>query len=187
MDAATQSLSPPAAAPSPGLPTRIGTDAAAACAQAAALLSFVGETALALAAAFFGAALYIHVAEHPARMLLDDRNALAQWSPSEQLEVWSHSQGIYNLRRDLALAFDVPATQVQVSHVEGAGCYGHNGADDVAWDAAWLARQVPGRPVRVQWTRQAELGHAPLAPAMAVRIDAAVTQEGQLLEWTQTV
>ena len=116
--------------------------------------------------------------------------ALAQWSEQKNiphLEVWSHSQGIYNLRRDLALAFDVPAEQVQVSHVEGAGCYGHNGADDVAWDAAWLAQQVPGRPVRVQWTRQAELGHAPLAPAMAVRIDAAVGEDGKLLEWTQTV
>lgn len=112
--------------------------------------------------------------------------ALAQWT-DQQLEVWSHSQGIYNLRRDLALAFDVPSEQVQVSHVEGAGCYGHNGADDVAWDAAWLARHVPGRPVRVQWTRQAELGHAPLAPAMAVHIDAAVGEDGQLLEWTQTV
>jgi CO/xanthine dehydrogenase Mo-binding subunit len=113
--------------------------------------------------------------------------ALAQWSPSEQLEVWSHSQGIYNLRRDLALAFGLPSEQVQVSHVEGAGCYGHNGADDVAWDAAWLAQQVPGRPVRVQWTRQAELGHAPLAPAMAVRIEARLGTNGQLTEWTQTV
>jgi CO/xanthine dehydrogenase Mo-binding subunit len=116
--------------------------------------------------------------------------ALAQWSeqPSgQQLEVWTHSQGIYNLRRDLALAFDVPVQQVQVSHVEGAGCYGHNGADDVAWDAAWLAQQVPERPVRVQWTRQAELGHAPLAPAMAVRIEAAVGEDGQLAQWTQTV
>lgn len=116
--------------------------------------------------------------------------ALAQWggpSSRPQLEVWTHSQGIYNLRRDLALAFDVPAEQVQVSHVEGAGCYGHNGADDVAWDAAWLAQQVPGRPVRVQWTRQSELGHAPLAPAMAVRIDAAIGENGQLLQWTQTV
>jgi len=112
--------------------------------------------------------------------------ALAQWT-EQSLEVWTHSQGIYNLRRDLALAFDLPAEQVQVTHVEGAGCYGHNGADDVAWDAAWLARQVPGRPVRVQWTRQAELGHAPLAPAMAVRIDAAVNKDGQLMHWNQTV
>jgi CO/xanthine dehydrogenase Mo-binding subunit len=114
--------------------------------------------------------------------------ALAQWTDdSQHLEVWSHSQGIYNLRRDIALAFDMPTEQVQVSHAEGAGCYGHNGADDVAFDAAWLAHLVPGRPVRVQWTRQAELGHAPLAPAMAVEIQAGVNAEGHIAEWTQTV
>ena len=112
--------------------------------------------------------------------------ALAQWT-GQQLEVWSHSQGIYNLRRDLSLAFELPTDQVHVSHVEGAGCYGHNGADDVAWDAAWLAQQVPGKPVRVQWTRQAELGHAPMAPAMAVQIEASWGANGQLVEWTQTV
>ena len=76
---------------------------------------------------------------------------------------------------------------IVIHHIEGSGCYGHNGADDVAWDAAWLAQQVPGRPVRVQWTRQAELGHAPLAPAMAVRIEARLGANGQLSEWTQTV
>jgi len=114
--------------------------------------------------------------------------ALAQWTAdAQQLEVWSQSQGIYNLRRDIALAFDMQPEQVQVSHVEGAGCYGHNGADDVAFDAAWLAQLVPGRPVRVQWTRQAELGHAPLAPAMAVAIQAGVNTEGHIAEWTQTV
>ncbi len=120
--------------------------------------------------------------------------ALAHWPQQNPqahqalaLEVWSHSQGIYNLRRDLALAFGLAPDQVQVSHAESAGCYGHNGADDVAFDAAWLARQVPGRPLRVQWTRQAELGHAPLAPAMAVRIDAALSPEGLLLDWSQTV
>jgi nicotinate dehydrogenase subunit B len=114
--------------------------------------------------------------------------ALAQWTEdAQQLEVWSHSQGIYNLRRDIALAFDMEPEQVQVSHAEGAGCYGHNGADDVAFDAAWLAQLVPGRPVRVQWTRQAELGHAPLASAMAVEIQAGVNAEGNIAEWTQTV
>ncbi len=114
--------------------------------------------------------------------------ALAQWTDdAQQLDVWSHSQGIYNLRRDIALAFDLPNEQVQVSHVEGAGCYGHNGADDVAFDAAWLSHLIPGRPVRVQWTRQAELGHAPLAPAMAVEIQVGLNAEGHIAEWTQTV
>lgn len=42
----------------------------------------MGLIALSLAAMFFSAALYIHIAEHPARMGLDDRNALAQWAPS---------------------------------------------------------------------------------------------------------
>lgn len=114
--------------------------------------------------------------------------ALAQWSHDTQaLEVWSHSQGIYNLRRDLALAFDMQPEQVHISHVEGAGCYGHNGADDVAFDAAWLAQWRPGHPVRVQWTRQAELGHASLAPAMAVEIQAGINTDGQIEAWTQTV
>ena len=117
--------------------------------------------------------------------------ALARWPLGHNndldLDVWSHSQGIYNLRRDLALAFELTPEHVQVSHTEGAGCYGHNGADDVAFDAVWLAQQGPGRPVRVQWTRQAELGHAPLSPAMAVRIEASLTPEGQLRTWSQTV
>ncbi|PUE61442.1 hypothetical protein B9Z45_05835 [Limnohabitans sp. 2KL-17] len=113
--------------------------------------------------------------------------ALAVWREDQRLEVWSHSQGIFNLRRDLALAFEIAPEQVQVAHVEGAGCYGHNGADDVAFDAAWLAQHTAGRPVRVQWTRLAELAHAPLAPAMLVHIEAGISPEGQLLEWTQSV
>jgi CO/xanthine dehydrogenase Mo-binding subunit len=112
--------------------------------------------------------------------------ALAQWTPDE-LQVWSHTQGIFNLRRDLALAFGLPVDAVTVWHAEGAGCYGHNGADDVAFDAAWLARYAGGRPVRLQWTRQQEMANAPLAPAMAVRIEAAVDAAGRLVGWTQDV
>ncbi|NML42525.1 molybdopterin-dependent oxidoreductase [Ramlibacter sp. G-1-2-2] len=112
--------------------------------------------------------------------------ALAQWTQNT-LQVWSHSQGIFNLRRDLALAFGLPADAVTVSHAEGAGCYGHNGADDVAFDAAWLAHHAGGRPVRLQWTRQQEMANAPLAPAMAVRIEASVDAAGRLVAWTQDV
>lgn len=114
--------------------------------------------------------------------------ALAHWQEGgTAFAVWSHSQGIFNLRRDLALAFGLPVDRVVVSHQEGAGCYGHNGADDVAFDAAWLARHAGGRPVRVQWTREAEMAHAPLGPAMVVELEAALNADGRLQSWSHQV
>ena len=108
--------------------------------------------------------------------------ALAQWS-GDALHVWCHSQGVYNLRADLAVALSVPAERIVVAHVEGAGCYGHNGADDVALDAALLARAAGGRPVRLLWTRADELAWAPFGPAMAVGIEADLDAAGEVLAW----
>ena len=103
--------------------------------------------------------------------------ALAVWESdqaSSGLKVWSHTQGIFSLRKDLALALGIDAQQIEVQHVRGAGCYGHNGADDVAYNAAWLARYVPGQCVRVQWSREEEMQQSPLAPAMRVKLQATV-------------
>jgi nicotinate dehydrogenase subunit B len=108
-------------------------------------------------------------------------------SHATSLEVWTHSQGIYNLRADLALVLGIPAAGITVQHAQGAGCYGHNGADDVACDAALLARAVPGRPVQVQWTRESELGSAPFGPAMAVDISAQVDADGRITDWQHSV
>jgi len=112
--------------------------------------------------------------------------ALARWADG-QLAVWTHSQGIFNLRRDLALAFALDVEAVCVHHAEGAGCYGHNGADDVAFDAAWLARALPadslGATVRVLWSRADELSHAPFGPAMLVELQAGLDAEGGIAHW----
>ncbi|MFI4928677.1 MAG: molybdopterin cofactor-binding domain-containing protein [Burkholderiales bacterium] len=116
--------------------------------------------------------------------------ALARWddhSAPIRLHVWTHSQGIFNLRRDLALAFGIEPEAVRVQHVQGAGCYGHNGADDVAFDAAWLAHRVPGRPVRVLWSRADELTRSPLGPAMVVELQADLDEHGQVLHWRHQV
>src|SRR5207244_6593904 len=86
--------------------------------------------------------------------------ALAQ-SDNSGLRVWTHSQGIFSLRKDLALALGLAEDRLVVGHVQGAGCYGHNGADDVAFDAARLARASHGRPVGVQVYRGDDLAWAP--------------------------
>ncbi len=113
--------------------------------------------------------------------------AIAQWS-EDGVHLWTHSQGVYNLRLDLAIALSMPAESIVVEHAEGAGCYGHNGADDVALDAALLARAVEvGRPVRVQWSRADELSWAPFGPAMAVAIEADLDAGGEILAWRHDV
>ncbi|MDQ2780036.1 MAG: molybdopterin-dependent oxidoreductase [Pseudomonadota bacterium] len=108
--------------------------------------------------------------------------ALAFWTEG-RLEVWCHSQAIFNLQRDLALAFGVDPAAVLIHHVPGAGCYGHNGADDAAFDAAWLASAEPGRTVRLQWSRADELSHAPFGPAMLVQLKAGTDEGGYITEW----
>jgi CO/xanthine dehydrogenase Mo-binding subunit len=108
--------------------------------------------------------------------------ALAQWC-GDALHVWTHSQGIYNLRADLALAFSLPPASITVEHAEGAGCYGHNGADDVAFDAALLARAAHGRPVRVQWSRADELAWSPFGAAMAIELEADLDAAGEIAGW----
>jgi CO/xanthine dehydrogenase Mo-binding subunit len=111
---------------------------------------------------------------------------VALWS-EDRLQVWSHTQNAYSLRRDLALAFAVSTEHVLVRHVEGAGCYGHNAADDAAFDAALLAREVPGRPVKVVWSRADELGWAPFGPAMVVRVAADLDAAGDVMRWQHEI
>lgn len=99
------------------------------------------------------------------------------------VEVWTHSQGVYPLRRDLAAVLDIPAERIVVRHVEGAGCYGHNGADDAALDAVLLSRAVGGRPVQVQWMREDEFAWEPYGCAMVVETKAALNAEGRVIDW----
>jgi nicotinate dehydrogenase subunit B len=100
-----------------------------------------------------------------------------------KLTVWSHTQGVFPLRRDLAKVLALDTAAIRCVHMEGSGCYGHNGADDVALDAALLARAVPGRPVRVQWMRDDEHGWEPFGPAMVMRAKAALSADGRIADW----
>ena len=108
--------------------------------------------------------------------------ALARWK-GDKLEVWSHTQGIFGLRQDLAKVLGMREEDIVVTHVEGAGCYGHNGADDVALDAALLARGANGRPVRLQWMREDEFAWEPYGAAMAFELEAALDDSGRIVSW----
>ncbi|NKB72628.1 MAG: molybdopterin-dependent oxidoreductase [Candidatus Latescibacteria bacterium] len=112
--------------------------------------------------------------------------ALAHWRQG-RLEVWSHTQGVFPLRASLAQVLEVKPDWVRVRHLEGAGCYGHNGADDAALDAALLARCVEGRPLLLKWSRADEHGWEPYGSAMVVDMQAGLDEHGQVADWHHEV
>src|SRR5262249_15016512 len=104
----------------------------------------------------------------------------------DQLTVYSSTQGVFPLRGALAQLLGMSADNIHVVHQEGAGCYGHNGFDDAAADAALLARAV-GKPVRVQWMRKDEPGGEPKGPAMLMEVRGAVDGQGNVVAWDYQV
>lgn len=108
--------------------------------------------------------------------------ALAQFDGT-QMTVWTHTQGVFPLRKGIAEMLSITPEHVRCVHVEGSGCYGHNGADDVAADAALIAHAVPGRPVRVQWMREQEHMWEPFGPAMVTDVTASLDGAGHIVDW----
>jgi CO/xanthine dehydrogenase Mo-binding subunit len=112
---------------------------------------------------------------------------VALWRGPAEVDVWSHSQGVFPLSRAIAAALGLDPAAVHVEHAESAGCYGHNAADDAAFDAVLLARAVPGTPVQVLWSRQDELCWAPFGSAMTADVAATLSADGRISSWRYDV
>ena len=104
-----------------------------------------------------------------------------------RLTVWTHCQGVFPLRAALAKTLGLDASAITVHHVQGSGCYGHNGADDAAADAAIIAMQMPGKPIRVRWRREEEFVYEPKGSAMVVKVHALLDGAGKPADWTQEI
>ena len=112
--------------------------------------------------------------------------ALARYE-NGALTLWTHSQGVYPLRGAIAELMSLAPERVHCIHLEGSGCYGHNAADDVAADAALVARALPGKPVRVQWMREDEHAWEPYGPAMITKVRAGLDASGRIAGWQYDV
>jgi nicotinate dehydrogenase subunit B len=108
--------------------------------------------------------------------------AVAEWN-GDVLTVHTHSQTVFETTEAIAKMLGLPKEKVRGQHMNGSGCYGHNGADDAAADAALLARALPGRAVRVHWSREDEHACEPYGSAMVTRVRAGVDARGDVLEW----
>jgi nicotinate dehydrogenase subunit B len=144
------------------------------------VISNIGDTAAAIAgdgkklSASYDFAIHTHGSIGPSCAIAEFKDG--------KLTSWSASQATHALRRQLAEMFAMPAENVRCIYVEGAGCYGRNGHEDAAAEAALLAKAV-GKPVRVQWSRADEHGWDPKGPPTLIDLRASLDASGNVTAW----
>ncbi len=145
------------------------------------ITSNVGNSAKALSdapkrvSATYDFAIHTHGSLGPSCAVVEINNG--------KITCWSASQATHRLRKQLAAMMAVPLDNVRCLYIEGSGCYGRNGHEDAAGDAALLSRAVGGRPVRVQWMRADEHGWDPKGPPILIDLRAGVDSEGKIIAW----
>jgi CO/xanthine dehydrogenase Mo-binding subunit len=101
---------------------------------------------------------------------------------SDRATIWSGSQATHRFRMTSARLLGLPPERVRLIYLDGSGCYGMNGHDDVAADAALLSRAL-GKPVRIQWSREDEHGWDPKGPPHLLDVRATVNEKGEVVGW----
>ena len=109
--------------------------------------------------------------------------AIATMGADGVMLIQTHSQSVFETSLAIAKMLGLEPSKVRCQHMQGAGCYGHNMADDAAADAALLAMAVPGKPVRLQYTREQEHKWEPYGSAMVIQTKAGVDANGNVLDW----
>lgn len=142
--------------------------------------SNIGDVATAMAgagrklAATYNFAIQTHGSIGPSCAIAEFRDG--------KLISWSASQATHNLRKQLAQMLSMPLEDVRCVYIDGSGCYGRNGHEDAAADAALLAKAV-GKPVRVQWSRADEHGWDPKGPPTLIDLRATIDASGNIMAW----
>jgi CO/xanthine dehydrogenase Mo-binding subunit len=113
--------------------------------------------------------------------------AVAELGDDGVMTVHTHSQSVFETRDAIAEMLGMEPAKVRLIHAQGSGCYGHNNADDAAADAALLARAVPGKPVKLQYTRAQEHQWEPYGSAMALKVTAGVDADGNVIDWDHQI
>jgi CO/xanthine dehydrogenase Mo-binding subunit len=99
-----------------------------------------------------------------------------------KLTVWTSSQATHSMQHELAAITSLSREAIRLVFIEGAGCYGRNGTEDAAADAALIAT-LTGQPVRVQWSRADETARAPKSPPRAMDLEAGLDANGDVVAW----
>jgi nicotinate dehydrogenase subunit B len=99
-----------------------------------------------------------------------------------QMTIYTNDMKSYGMRREVATFLGMPYDRVRVIWMMGPQGFGRSAAEDAAFEAAWIAKEI-GRPVRVQWMREEETAWDTKSPAFVVKMRGALDGEGNLVAY----
>jgi isoquinoline 1-oxidoreductase beta subunit len=137
------------------------------------------EAALADAATRVEATYYM---PHLAHATMEPPAALARLADG-QIEVWAPVQDPQTARQSVARRLGFAFEDVTVNVTLLGGGFGRKSKPDFVLEAATLAREFPGRPVRVQWTREDDLHHDYFHTVSVDWLEAGLDANGRTLGW----
>jgi isoquinoline 1-oxidoreductase beta subunit len=106
-------------------------------------------------------------------------NATARWTP-ERCEVWCPTQNGEAALAATAEAAGLPAARCEVYKYSLGGGFGRRGAHDWLHQAVAIARQLPGTPVKLIWSREEDMTHGKYHPVTQCRLRAGLDAQGNV-------
>jgi isoquinoline 1-oxidoreductase beta subunit len=109
---------------------------------------------------------------------LEPMNCTALWTP-ERVEVWVGTQNAEAALKAAADAAGLAQTAVEVHRTAVGGAFGRRGRHDVVTQAVQIARQLPGTPVKLLWSRAEDMSNGFYRPATQARLVGGIDDKGE--------
>ncbi len=116
---------------------------------------------------------------YQAHACMEPMNATARWT-RERCEVWCPTQNGETALTDTAEAAGLPAEQCEVHKLHLGGGFGRRAIHDFITQAVTIAKELPGTPVKLLWTREEDIRHDHFHPVTKCKLTGGLDDKGEL-------
>ncbi|HSH91736.1 MAG TPA: molybdopterin cofactor-binding domain-containing protein [Ramlibacter sp.] len=117
---------------------------------------------------------------HQNHATMEPMNATTRWTP-ERCDVWTSTQNGEAALAAAAEAAGLPAAKCDVHKLMLGGGFGRRGAvHDWVRQSVEIAKQMPGTPVKLQWSREEDMLHGRFHPVTHCKMTAGLDAQGNI-------